>query len=45
MKSVAYIKPWMWQHTFNTQNRNELDTSAGWMDKENQGNVRRKKNV
>ena len=29
MKSVAYIKPWMWQRTFNTENGNELDTSAG----------------
>jgi len=43
MKSVACIKPWMWQCTFNTENRIELDTSAGWTDKENQGNFRRKK--
>jgi hypothetical protein len=43
MKSVAYIKPWMWQRTFNTENRNELDTSAEWTDQEHQGNVRRKK--
>jgi len=43
MKSVAYVKLWMWQCTFNTENRNELDTSAGWTDQENQGNIGGKK--
>jgi hypothetical protein len=43
IKSVASIKSWMWQQTFNTENRNELDTSAGCTDQEHQGNVRRKK--